>query len=220
MAAATKAGEISVISKRATGQARWGKRLAVLGLAAAAVAMAAVPGQALAATSAAHPSSVPAHCPTTNLRVDVGKPAATRVAYQHRVQITLVNVGHSTCSMAGYPGLDLVGDGGQMRLPVARAPERYSTVILKRGQHASFALTYLLETPQEIQGELGAWGPDTAVLTAPGSVSHRPLRGGSGRCTGRASRPDGAPTCPQLAASSPRAVTGIPGGRSATGDVG
>jgi hypothetical protein len=175
MAAATKAGEISVISKRATGQARWGKRLAVLGLAAAAVAMAAVPGQALAATSAAHPSSVPAHCPTTNLRVDFGKPAATRVAYQHRVQITLVNVGHSTCSMAGYPGLDLVGDGGQMRLPVARAPERYRTVILKRGQHASFALTYLLETPQEIQGELGAWGPDTAVLTAPGSVSHQAL---------------------------------------------
>jgi Protein of unknown function (DUF4232) len=141
----------------------------------AAVAVAAFPGQALAATSAAHPGSVPPHCPTTNLRVDFGKPAATKAAYQHRVQITLVNVGHSTCSMSGYPGLDLVGDGGQMRLPVARAPQRYGTVILKRGQHASFTLTYLLETPQEIQGELGAWGPDTAVITAPGSVSHQTL---------------------------------------------
>jgi hypothetical protein len=140
------------------------------------VAVAAFPGQALAATSAAHPSSVPPHCPTTNLRVDFGKPAATKVAYQHRVQVTLVNVGHSTCSMSGYPGVDLVGDGGQMRLPVARAPQRYSTVTLKRGQHASFALTYLLETPQEIQGELGAWGPDTAVITAPGSVSHQTLK--------------------------------------------
>jgi hypothetical protein len=30
-----------------------------------------------------------------------------------------------------------------MRLPVARAPQRYGTVILKRGQHASFALTCL-----------------------------------------------------------------------------
>jgi hypothetical protein len=68
-----------------------------------------------------------------------------------------------------------VGDGGQMRLPVARAPQRYGTVILKPGQHASFALTYLLETPQEIQGELGAWGPNTAVITAPGSVSHQTL---------------------------------------------
>jgi hypothetical protein len=92
------------------------------------------------------------------------------------VQITLVNVGHSTCSMSGYLGLDLVGDGGQMRLPVARAPQRYGTVVLERGQHASFALTYLLETPQEIQGELGAWGPDTAFITAPGSVSHQTLK--------------------------------------------
>jgi hypothetical protein len=151
-------------------------RLAVLGsVAAAAVAVAALPGQALAATSAAHPGSVPPHCPTTDLRVDFGKPTATKTAYQHRVQITLVNVGHSTCSMSGYPGLDLVGDGGQMRLPVKRAPQRYDTVILKRGQHASFALIYQLETPREIQGELGAWGPNTAVITAPGSVSHQTL---------------------------------------------
>ena len=101
------------------------------GATAAALAVGAFPGQALAATSAIHPSSIPPHCPT-NLRVDFGKPAATKVAYQHRVQIALVNLGHSACSMSGYPG-----------------------------QHASFALTYLLETPQEIQGELGAWGPNT-----------------------------------------------------------
>ncbi|HEY1699502.1 MAG TPA: DUF4232 domain-containing protein [Trebonia sp.] len=161
-------------SKRAAGsRARRGKWLAVLGSAAAVVAVAAFPGQALAATSAAHPGSVPPHCPTTDLRVDFGKPVATRVANQHRVQITLVNVGRGTCSMSGYPGLDLVGDAGQMRLPVARAAQRYSSVILKRGQHASFTLTYLLETTQEIQGELGAWGPDTAVITAPGSVSRQ-----------------------------------------------
>ena len=162
-------------SMRAVGsRARRGGLLTVLGATAAALAVAAFPGQALAATSATHSSSVP-HCPTTNLRVDFGKPAATKVAYQRRVQITLVNVGHSACSMSGYPGLDLVGDGGQMRLPVARAPQRYGTVILKPGQHASFALTYLLETPREIQGELGAWGPNTAVITAPGSVSHQTL---------------------------------------------
>jgi Protein of unknown function (DUF4232) len=167
-----------MMSKRAAGsRGRRGRRLAVLGAAAGAVAVAvaAFPGQALAATSAAHPGSVPPHCPTANLRVDFGKPAATKVAYQHRVQITLVNLGHSACSMSGYPGLDLVGDGGQMRLPVARAAQRYGTVILTPGQHASFALTYLLETPQEVQGELGAWGPNTAVITAPGSVSHQTL---------------------------------------------
>jgi hypothetical protein len=113
------------------------------------VAVAAFPGQALAATSATHPSSVPPHCPTTNLRVDFGKPPRPR-------------------------SLDLVGDGGQMRLPVARAPQRYGTVILKPGQHASFALTYLLEAPQEIQGELGAWGPNTAVTGLPGGRPREP----------------------------------------------
>lgn len=77
--------------------------------------------------------------------------------------------------MSGYPGVDLVGDGGAIRLPVARAAHRVSTVILKRGQHASFALTYLLETLQEANAELGAWGPFTAVITAPGSVSHQTL---------------------------------------------
>ena len=175
-------------SKRATGRrARWGRRLATLvpvtGLATAAVAVTAFPGQALgstgavrlAASSAARrPAALP-HCPTTNLRIDFGKPAATKIAYQHRVQITLVNVGHSACSMSGYPGMDLIGDGGQMRLAVARAAQRYAAVTLKPGQHASFALTYQLETPREIQGELGGWGPASAIITAPGSVSHRSL---------------------------------------------
>lgn len=166
-------------STRARGRwAGWGKRLAVAmsatGLAAGAAAVAIGPGQALAST-ASTASAVAPHCPTTNLRIDFGKPVATRTAYQHRVQITLVNEGHSACTMAGFPGLNLVGDGGHLSLPVARAAQRYSLITLQRGQHASFALTYLLETPQEIQGELGAWGPDTVVITAPGSVSHQSL---------------------------------------------
>jgi hypothetical protein len=169
-------------------RARWGKRLAmsvpVAGLAAAAVALAGFPGQAhasteggmrLAALSTAERSSVAPHCPTTNLRIDFGKPTRTKIAYQRRVQVTLVNRGHSTCSMDGYPGMDLVGDGGQMRLPVAREPERHGTVLLRPGQHASFALTYMLETPREIQGELGAWGPNSVVVTSPNSVSHQSL---------------------------------------------
>ena len=165
-------------TKRATGRrAGWGKRLALLapvtGLTAAAVAVAALPGQAFGSTVSR--SAGPAHCATKDLRIDFGKPVATRTAYQRRVQVTLVNEGRSTCRMSGYPGLDLVGDGGQLRLPVARAAQRYGTITLARGQHASSALTYLLETPREIQGELGAWGPSTAVVTAPGSVSHQNL---------------------------------------------
>jgi hypothetical protein len=131
----------------------------------------AFPGQAVAATSAAHAGSLPPHCPTTNLRIDFGKPAATKVANQRRVQIALVNVGHSTCSMSGYPGVDLMGDGGAIRLPVARAAHRVSTVILKPGQHASFALTYLLETLREANAELGAWVPGGRPRVGPGLPS-------------------------------------------------
>lgn len=155
---------------------RWGKRLAVLGSSAAAVAAVAVPGSAMAGTSATHPSVMQSHCETRNLRIEFGKPTATKVAYQHQVRITLVNMGRAACSTTGYPGVDLVGDGGQMKLHVVRAHQRYSRVMLGRGQHSSFTLTYQLETPREIQGELGAWGPNTIVITAPNSVSHQTLR--------------------------------------------
>jgi Protein of unknown function (DUF4232) len=181
---------------------RWVKRLAsAAGLATAAVALAACQQQVSASGSATVVASASAHvaqssssaaaqpstgatqpapaasspCSTTNLLVSLGKPAGTGTALQYRVSVTLRNNGPSTCNLDGYPGIDLVGDGGDMKMPVPRESETYSPVTLKPGQDASFTLTYALEDIQEVQGELGAWGPNSIVITSPNSVSHQTL---------------------------------------------
>jgi len=126
------------------------------------------------ATQPAAAASSP--CSTTNLLVSFGKPVGTGTGQQYRVSVTLRNSGTSTCNLDGYPGMDLVGDGGDMKMPIPRAPETYSAITLKPGQDASFTLTYALETAQEIQGELGAWGPNSVIITSPNSVSHQTLK--------------------------------------------
>lgn len=174
---------------------RWARRLAsAAGLATAVVALAAcqqqvsASGTATVAASASAPavqsSSAPAQpaaaasspCSTTSLLVSFGKPAGTGTGQEYRVSVTLRNSGTSACNMDGYPGMDLVGDGGDMKMPVPREPETYSAISLKPGQDASFTLTYALETAQEVQGELGAWGPNSVIITSPNSVSHQTLK--------------------------------------------
>jgi hypothetical protein len=174
---------------------RWVKRLAsAAGLATAAVALAACQQQVSASGSATVVASASANvaqsspaatqpaaaasspCSTTNLHVSLGKPVGTGTALQYRVSVTLRNNGPSTCNMDGYPGMDLVGDGGDMKMPVPRESETYGPITLKPGQDASFTLTYALENAQEVQGELGAWGPNSITITSPNSVSHQTLQ--------------------------------------------
>jgi len=174
---------------------QWAKRLAsAAGLATAAVALAACQQQVSASGTATVAASASAHvvqssssaaqssaaasspCSTANLLVGFGTPTAMGTGMQHRVVVTLTNRGTSTCNLDGYPGMDLVGDGGDMKMPIPRAPETYSAITLKPGQDASFTLTYALETAKEIQGELGAWGPNSVIITSPNSVSHQTLK--------------------------------------------
>jgi hypothetical protein len=134
-------------------------------------------GAAQSSTGAAQPAvAASSPCSTTNLLVSFGHPASTGTAEQYRVLVTLTNRGTSACSMDGYPGMDLVGDGGDMKMPVPREPGTYSAISLQPGHDASFTLTYALETAQEIQGELGAWGPNSIVITSPNSVSQQTLK--------------------------------------------
>lgn len=115
-------------------------------------------------------------CSTTNLRISFGRPAATGRTQQYRVRVLLLNHGPATCHMNGYPGMDLVGDGGDIRLHVPRQAASHDTVRLAPGRSASFTLTYLLENDQQIQGELGAWGPNRVVITAPGATTQQTLK--------------------------------------------
>lgn len=92
--------------------------------------------------------------------------------------------------MNGYPGMDLVGDGGDIRLPVPRAAASHAAVSLRPGRSASFTLTYVLENEQQIQGELGAWGPDHMVITAPGATTQQTLTWTLGPVDRGSVRPD------------------------------
>jgi ribose-phosphate pyrophosphokinase len=192
------------VQKKSISRTGWAKRLImtapVAGLAAGAVAVTAFAGQAqagtasnarLAASSTAHRAAGVVHCPTTLLRISFGKPARTRLAQQYQVPVTLLNRGHTTCRLAGYPGMDLVGDGGDIRLSVPRERESYSAINLRPNHYTSFTLTYVLETPQQVQGELGAWGPDTVVITSPNSISHQTLKWSLGPVNRYSVRPGG-----------------------------
>lgn len=162
---------MGVKNAKASSAARVKWLAAAAGIAAAA---AAVTMTTPASAATVRPASSP--CSTTSLQISFGKAARTATAQQYRVRITLRNRGTRTCNLDGYPGMDLVGDGGDMRLPVAREGGRYAAVTLRPGQAASFTLTYVLETAREIQGELGAWGPNSVVITAPNSTSHQTLK--------------------------------------------
>jgi hypothetical protein len=137
-------------------------------------AAASAPASTHSAAAVVAAENAPA-CRTTDLRISFGRPAATGTARQYRVRVAMLNRGDSTCSMYGYPGMDLVGDGGDIRVHVPREAEGHATISLSPGKSASFTLTYLLETDQQVQGELGAWGPNTVVITSPGSTQQQTL---------------------------------------------
>ncbi len=165
---------------------------AITGLAAGVVALGGFMGEAHGSTSgtmklsASSSAAAVAHCPTTNLRITFGKPAKTKVAHQDQVRITLLNSGHSTCSMSGYPGMDMVGENGKLRLSVPREAESHTTINLRPNHYTSFTLTYVLGT-----GKAGDWGPDHVVITAPNSVSHQTVKWTLGRVSKSSVKPGG-----------------------------
>lgn len=79
---------------------------------------------------------------------------------QHAV-VALTNKSGHTCTMYGFPGVDLVNSGRQWSLRRTDAtPQR---VTLASGAAAHFTLTYLVAE----QGDSTAFTPTTVVITAP-----------------------------------------------------
>jgi len=122
---------------------RIGRRLAVgIGLASAAILL---PAVALAGTSAPVASGsashrvLPARCTAAHTRVWYGEPAddATGHAY---FQLQLSNIGHTTCSFFGFPGVSALNSHGNQ---VGRAATHYGhriAVTLKPGGTAHMVL--------------------------------------------------------------------------------
>ncbi|MEU2773277.1 DUF4232 domain-containing protein [Streptomyces sp. NPDC007162] len=80
---------------------------------------------------------------------------------QKQAVVALTNKSGHTCTMYGFPGVDLVNSGRQWSLRrTDAAPQR---VTLASGAAAHFTLTYLVAE----QGDSTAFTPTTVVITAP-----------------------------------------------------
>lgn len=125
---------------------RIGRRLAVgIGLASAAVLLPAVALAAPSAPDAAARTShhlQPARCTAAHTRVWYGEPAddATGHAY---FQLQLSNIGHTTCSFFGFPGVSALNEHGhQVGHPATHYGHRIA-VTLKPGQTAHMVLVVI-----------------------------------------------------------------------------
>lgn len=122
-------------------------------VAAIGAALVAVSGLVLPASLAGAQASPAGNCQPAQLRVQFGGRTGTGQVQQ---VITLTNVGPVPCSMAGFPGVDLVGVGHLFN-PQTGAPQTdphytwsltrqlvsYGLVTLQPGQAANTVLTYL-----------------------------------------------------------------------------
>jgi hypothetical protein len=95
------------------------------------------------ATSSSQGSQAASDCTTSDLSFALGaKSGSTQVTQV----VDLTNKGSATCTMDGFPGVDLVGlANGQQDYSwsLVRSSASYSTVTLSPGQSAHFDLIYL-----------------------------------------------------------------------------
>ena len=97
------------------------------------------------ATATAQAAGATATCTVSVLNVTLGTKTGTGDE-QTTQTVVLTNKGSSSCTMDGFPGVDLAGaTGGQKNYswPLTRSSATYSTVTLKAGDSAHFDLVYL-----------------------------------------------------------------------------
>lgn len=142
-------------------------------VAAAGVTMASAMPAAMASPQHVQPATHIRTCQVSKLRYSLG---VRRGNPGQRIQVVkLTNKGRSTCSLRGYPGVDLIGtvpDKKDFRWSLARQKAHYWTVTLKPGRTAHFDLIYLPAEPGD--------GADIQVtkieITPPNDCRHGTLR--------------------------------------------
>jgi hypothetical protein len=118
------------------------RRLAAgVGLTAAAILL---PTAALASSAASSSTAKASHpaatCAAVNTKVWYGVPAGVATGHSF-VEVQLSNVGHTTCSFFGYPGVSALNSHGiEVGKPASHAGPKI-TVTLARGETAHFVLT-------------------------------------------------------------------------------
>jgi len=118
------------------------RRLAAgVGLAAAAILLpTAALASSAASSSTANASHPAATCAAVNTKVWYGVPAGVATGHSF-VEVQLSNVGNTTCSFFGYPGVSALNSRGiEVGKPASHAGPKI-TVTLARGETAHFVLT-------------------------------------------------------------------------------
>ena len=85
------------------------------------VAVAAVSAFAIAAAANTTSSAEP-WCGTDSLSLSTGALETTEVQSQDRLELILTNSSQQSCTLQGYPGVDLVGPDNPMLGPVFSVP--------------------------------------------------------------------------------------------------
>lgn len=103
-----------------------------------------------------------------------GRTATPGSPGQQRQEVDLVNTGSATCTMTGFPGVDLIGLArGQQNYSwsLVRQSVSYSRVTLPPGGKAHFSVIYL---PQAA-GDSGGIAVAKMVITPPGAFTQAEL---------------------------------------------
>lgn len=129
------------------------------------------PAPTQAATSPAAGGSVAASgtCQPSGLRIALGAKTGTSQVTQ---VVDMTNTGSSTCTLDGFPGVNLVGtvSGKQgYTWPLVRQAVSYSEVTLQPGATAHFDLWYL---PWASSGAGTEISVTTIVITPPNDYNH------------------------------------------------
>lgn len=113
-------------------------------------------------------STAAGRCQPSSLSFAFG---ATTGMNQKKQAVDMRNTGSAACTMAGFPGVDLVGDArGQQNYtwPLERQSASYSALTLPPGGEAHFTIMYLVANP----GSSGNIDVTHMVITPPGDYAH------------------------------------------------
>jgi hypothetical protein len=108
-------------------------------------------------------------CHTSGLRLRLEPGGASVAQGQYRLALVLTNTSGRSCTLQGFPGVDLKGPADTVNGPtysLRRQAAMAARVTLRAGQSAGSQLTYLVGDE-----EAKPWKPTTVVLTPPNETT-------------------------------------------------
>ncbi|CAG6398601.1 DUF4232 domain-containing protein [Streptomyces cocklensis] len=116
-----------------------------------------------------------ARCQTSNLGFTFGPDSgAQAVGSPGGIEVVLTNKGSGTCTLQGFPGLDIVSNKGT-HWSLVRQARSAAKVTLKPGAAASFEITYLPYDANDSGGS-AAFHAASILVTPPGETHSTTLK--------------------------------------------